>query len=194
MSAGARSCQSPTPSHGVYSEASVRKPAMTRAFIGLGSNVGDRLRTLQHAVRCLGATAGVQVTKLSSVYETEPIGPADQPWFLNAVAEMVTNLSPAALLVHTQAIERALGRVTTYRWGPRTIDVDILLYGTRRVKTATLVIPHPEICHRAFVMIPLLELEPRMTLPDGTAIRACLGALTPSQPVRLFAPATALAS
>jgi 2-amino-4-hydroxy-6-hydroxymethyldihydropteridine diphosphokinase len=173
---------------------SVRKPAMTRAFIGLGSNVGDRLRTLQHAVRCLGAIAGVQVTKLSSVYETEPIGPADQPWFLNAVAEITTNLSPAALLLHTQAIERALGRVTTYRWGPRTIDVDILLYGTKRVNTATLVIPHPELCHRAFVMIPLLELDPRMMLPDGTEVRACLSALTPPQPVRLFAPTATLAS
>jgi 2-amino-4-hydroxy-6-hydroxymethyldihydropteridine diphosphokinase len=165
---------------------------MTQAFIGLGSNVGERLQTLQQVVRCLGATAGVQVTKVSSVYETEPIGPADQPWFLNAVAEVATSLSPAALLAHTQAIERALGRVATHRWGPRTIDVDILLYGTRRVNTATLVIPHPELCHRAFVMIPLLELDPRLTLPDGTAIRACLGALTPPQSVRRFAPAAAL--
>lgn len=165
---------------------------MIRGFIGLGANLGDRLRSLQQAVKRLDDTGGVQVTKVSSVYETEPVGPADQPWFLNAVAEIETRLSPAALLAQTQAIERALGRVVTSRWGPRTIDLDILLYGDGRVETATLVIPHPELCRRAFVMIPLLELDPQLTLPDGTAIRACLSALTPCQRVRRFAPAAAL--
>ena len=167
---------------------------MTRTFIGLGANMGDRLRALQHAVQCLDEAVGMQVTKVSSVYETEPVGPTDQPWFLNAVAEVDTSLSPAALLAQAQAIERALGRVATYRWGPRTIDLDILLHGDMRFRTATLVIPHPELCHRAFVMIPLLELDPGVTLPNGTLIRACLGALTPSQQVRLFAPPVVLAS
>jgi 2-amino-4-hydroxy-6-hydroxymethyldihydropteridine diphosphokinase len=165
---------------------------MTRAFIGLGSNMGDRLQWLRHAVRRLGETVGVQVADVSSVYETEPVGPAEQPCFLNAVAAIDTTLSPAALLHQTQGIERALGRVTVYRWGPRTIDLDILLYGSVQVRTATLVIPHAELCHRAFVMIPLLELDPGIALPDGTAVSARLSGLTPIQQVRRLAPPVAL--
>ena len=102
---------------------------LTRALIGLGSNVGDRLQCLQRAVKRLGETIGVQVRDVSSVYETEPVGPAAQAWFLNAVVAVDTSLSPVTLLQQTQAIERALGRETTYHWGPRTIDLDILLYG-----------------------------------------------------------------
>jgi 2-amino-4-hydroxy-6-hydroxymethyldihydropteridine diphosphokinase len=167
---------------------------MTRAFIGMGANVGDRLQFLQRAVKRLGETIGVQVTDVSSVYETEPVGPAAQAWFLNAVAVVDTSLSAATLLRQTQAIERALGRETTYRWGPRTIDLDILLYGNTQLRTATLVIPHAELCHRAFVMIPLLELDPDIVLPDGTMLNACLGALTLPQQVRLFAPPATLVS
>jgi 2-amino-4-hydroxy-6-hydroxymethyldihydropteridine diphosphokinase len=167
---------------------------MTRAFIGLGSNVGDRLQFLQHAVKRLVETIGVEVIDASSVYETEPVGPAAQAWFLNAVVAVNTSLSPSTLLDQTQAIERALGRETTYRWGPRTIDLDILLYGDTQVKTATLVIPHAELCHRAFVMIPLLELDSNIMLPDGTVVSACLRALTPLQQVRRVAPPAALAS
>jgi 2-amino-4-hydroxy-6-hydroxymethyldihydropteridine diphosphokinase len=169
-------------------------PPITRAFIGLGSNVGDRLQSLQRAMKHLTETIGIQVRVVSSVYETAPIGPAAQAWFLNAVAAVDTRLSPATLLNQTQAIECALGRETTYHWGPRTIDLDILLYGDMQVRTATLTIPHAELCHRAFVMIPLLEIEPGLVLPDGTAISACLSMLTPSQQVRHFAPAAALAS
>ncbi|HSF30903.1 MAG TPA: 2-amino-4-hydroxy-6-hydroxymethyldihydropteridine diphosphokinase [Candidatus Tectomicrobia bacterium] len=165
-----------------------------RAFIGLGSNVGDRLGFLQQAVMRLREVAGVQVTKASSVYETEPVGPVDQAWFLNAVVEVETSLSPHALLDQTQQIERGLGRDTTYRWGPRTIDLDILLHDDIQVKTATLEIPHAELCHRAFVMIPLLELDPDLSLPDGTVVKLCLNTLTESQQVRIFAPPPALAS
>jgi 2-amino-4-hydroxy-6-hydroxymethyldihydropteridine diphosphokinase len=167
---------------------------MTRAFISLGSNVGDRLQFLQRAVKRLGETIGVQVIDVSSVYETAPVGPAAQAWFLNAVVAVNTSLSPSTLLDQTQAIERALGRETTYRWGPRTIDLDILLYGDTQVKTATLVIPHAELCQRAFVMIPLLEIDSNIVLPDGTVVSACLRALTPPQQVRRFAPPAALAS
>ena len=167
---------------------------MTRAFIGLGSNVGDRLQFLRRAVRHLGDAVGIQVRGVSSVYETEPVGPASQAWFLNAVAAVDTSLSPVTLLAQTQAIERALGREATYHWGPRTIDLDILVHGGTQVRTATLTIPHAELCHRAFVMIPLLELEPTLVLPDGTEVNACLQALTPPQQVRPFAPAAALAS
>jgi 2-amino-4-hydroxy-6-hydroxymethyldihydropteridine diphosphokinase len=154
--------------------------------------MGDRLQFLQRAVQRLGETIGIQVIDVSSVYETEPVGPTDQPWFLNAVAAVDTYLSPVMLLDQTQAIERTLGRETTYRWGPRTIDLDILLYDDMQVRTATLVIPHAELCHRAFVMIPLLELEPGLVLPSGAVVSACLNALTPPQQVRLFAPPVAL--
>jgi 2-amino-4-hydroxy-6-hydroxymethyldihydropteridine diphosphokinase len=167
---------------------------LRRALIGLGSNVGDRLQFLQRAVKQLGETIGVQVRDVSSVYETEPVGPAVQPWFLNAVVAVDTSLNPVTLLQLTQAIERALGRETTYHWGPRTIDLDILLYGNTQVNTATLTIPHAELCQRAFVMIPLLELVPGLVLPDGTEVSACLSRLMPPQQVRLFASAAALAS
>ena len=167
---------------------------MTRVLIGLGSNVGDRLQFLRRAVHGLRQTIGVEVIQLSSVYETEPVGPADQAWFLNAVVGAATSLSPLTLLERTQAIERALERETLYHWGPRSIDLDILLYGSLQVRTTTLVIPHAELCHRAFVMIPLLELDPDIVLPDGTAVSACLSALTLPQQIRLFAPPAALAS
>jgi 2-amino-4-hydroxy-6-hydroxymethyldihydropteridine diphosphokinase len=167
---------------------------LRRALIGLGSNVGDRLQFLQRAVKQLGETIGVQVRDVSSVYETEPVGPAAQAWFLNAVVAADTSLKPVTLLQQTQAIERALGRETTYHWGPRTIDLDILLYGDTQVNTATLTIPHAELCQRAFVMIPLLELVPGLVLPDGTEVSACLSRLMPPQQVRLFASAAALAS
>jgi 2-amino-4-hydroxy-6-hydroxymethyldihydropteridine diphosphokinase len=167
---------------------------LRRALIGLGSNVGDRLQFLQRAVKQLGETIGVQVRDVSSVYETEPVGSAAQAWFLNAVVAVDTSLNPVTLLQQTQAIERALGRETTYHWGPRTIDLDILLYGNTQVNTATLTIPHAELCQRAFVMIPLLELVPGLVLPDGTEVSACLIRLMPPQQVRLFASAAALAS
>lgn len=167
---------------------------LTRVYIGLGSNVGDRLQFLQRAVQHLGETIGVQVSDVSTVYETEPVGPAAQAWFLNAVVAVDTSLSPVTLLQQTQAIERALGRETTYHWGPRTIDLDILLYGDTQVNTATLTIPHAELCQRAFVMIPLLELVPGLVLPDGTEVSACLSRLMPPQQVRPFASAAALAS
>jgi 2-amino-4-hydroxy-6-hydroxymethyldihydropteridine diphosphokinase len=167
---------------------------LRRALIGLGSNVGDRLQFLQRAVKQLGETSGVQVRDVSSVYETEPVGPAAQAWFLNAVVAADTSLNPVTLLQQTQAIERALGRETTYHWGPRTIDLDILLYGDTQVNTATLTIPHAELCQRAFVMIPLLELVPGLVLPDGTEVSAYLSRLMPPQQVRPFASAAALVS
>jgi 2-amino-4-hydroxy-6-hydroxymethyldihydropteridine diphosphokinase len=167
---------------------------LMRALIGLGSNVGDRLQFLQRAVKHLGETIGVQVRDVSSVYETEPVGPAAQAWFLNAVVAVDTSLNPVTLLQQTQAIERALGRETTYHWGPRTIDLDILLYGDTQVNSATLTIPHAELCQRAFVMIPLLELVPGLVLPDGTEVSACLSRLMPPQQVRLLASAAALIS
>jgi 2-amino-4-hydroxy-6-hydroxymethyldihydropteridine diphosphokinase len=166
---------------------------MARVYLGLGSNIGDRMRFLRHAVACLKQVAGTRVTQVSSVYETEPMGVTEQGWFLNAVVEIDTMLSAEALLERAQAIERALGRVRTHRWGPRTIDLDILLYEDLQVKTDSLAIPHPELHRRAFVMIPLLELNPGISLPDSTAISACLAHLGTHEQVRHFAPPAALA-
>jgi 2-amino-4-hydroxy-6-hydroxymethyldihydropteridine diphosphokinase len=167
---------------------------MTHTFIGLGSNVGDRLQFLQRAVKQLAEAMSIQVSGVSSVYETEPVGPTEQTWFLNAVAAIDTSLSPITLLHQTQAIERALGRETTYHWGPRAIDLDILLYGGMQVSTATLTIPHAELRNRAFVLVPLLELDPDLVLPDGTALSVCLRRITPPQQIKLYASAEALAS
>jgi 2-amino-4-hydroxy-6-hydroxymethyldihydropteridine diphosphokinase len=165
---------------------------VVRAYIALGSNVGDRLAFLRSAVARLGDTPDLQITHLSSVYETEPIGVTDQRWFLNAVVEVDTSLDAPCLLVHTQAIERGLARVTTRHWGPRTIDLDILLFGDLTLHTPSLTIPHPELHRRAFVMMPLLELAPGIRLPDGTAVAACLESLAPPQEVRLVGPAALL--
>lgn len=167
---------------------------MPRAYVALGSNVGDRLGYLRHAIARLQETPTLQVTSLSSVYETEPIGVTDQSWFLNAVVEIATSLTAPCLLRRTQAVERQVGRVPTRRWGPRTIDLDILLFGDLQLQTEELTIPHPELTRRAFVMIPLLEVNPDVRLPDGTAVAAYLNSLTPQQAVRLCGPPALLAS
>lgn len=156
--------------------------------------MGDRLQWLQRALLGLTETAGIEVQQVSSVYETEPIGPLAQTWFLNAVVELLTALEPMTLLRHTQRIELALERVRRVRWGPRTIDLDILLYDDLEIRTATLQVPHPELCNRAFVMVPLLELTPDITLPDGTSVSHHLAILTPYQAVHRVAPATSLTS
>jgi 2-amino-4-hydroxy-6-hydroxymethyldihydropteridine diphosphokinase len=161
---------------------------MVHAYLSLGSNMGDRLAFLRRAVARLSETSDVQVTKFSSVYETEPIGVTDQDWFLNAAVEIDTGLSAPCLLARTQAIERELARVTTRHWGPRTIDLDILLFGTAALHTPSLTIPHPELHRRAFVMIPLLEINPAVMLPDGTAVDTCLKTIIPPQAVHLFGP------
>jgi 2-amino-4-hydroxy-6-hydroxymethyldihydropteridine diphosphokinase len=167
-------------------------PSAERAYIGLGANLSDRLRCLQRAVKHLDDSHRIQVEAVSSVYETAPVGPQAQDWFLNAVVAINTGLDPVSLLSQTQAIEQALGRKPTYHWGPRSIDVDILLYGNVQLMTGSLTIPHPELCRRAFVLVPLLELASGLVLPDGTPISACLAGLSPAQEMRLFAPAAAL--
>jgi len=166
---------------------------MNRVYIGVGSNVGDRLRYLQHAVQLLRESADIHVRRVSSVYETEPVGVTDQGWFLNAVLDIETQLSPDILLERTQSIERALHKHITRRWGPRTIDLDILLYGNRQLKTTTLEIPHPRLRQRAFVLVPLLELDPTFSLPDGTALSACIPPLVGREQVRLWASPAVLA-
>jgi 2-amino-4-hydroxy-6-hydroxymethyldihydropteridine diphosphokinase len=121
-------------------------------------------------VAALHATPGVRVLRSSRVYETAPVGGPEQPDYLNAVLEVETELSPRELLEAALAAERALGRVRGVRWGPRVIDIDVLTYGTRTVDEPGLVVPHPRMHERAFVLAPLLELESDPVLPGGRRI------------------------
>lgn len=141
---------------------------MPRAFIALGSNLGDRLDSLQAATDALAATQLITVRRSSRIYETEPVGgPEGQDAYLNAVLEIDTTLVPRGLLERCLAIEDDLGRIRAERWGPRTIDLDILTYGDEILDEPDLQIPHPRMHQRMFVLAPLLELEADPPLPGG---------------------------
>lgn len=138
---------------------------MSEIFLGLGSNLGDRRANLENGLQRLTNSPEIQIKKISSVYETEPYGAKDQPWFLNIVIEIGTGLSPLALLEVTQHIERQVGRGKTHFWGPRIIDIDILSYEDRIVMHPELQIPHPQLHVRQFVLIPLKEIAARFVHP-----------------------------
>lgn len=144
---------------------------MTRAYIGLGANQGEPVENLKAALKSLNDNPDITVINVSSVYLTEPVGYADQPWFHNCVAELETGLGPFALLEVLQGIENQLGRVRTIRWGPRTVDLDILLYNGLQLNDEKLVIPHPRMKERAFVMVPLTEIAPGLLLSDGETVQ-----------------------
>ncbi|WP_227397289.1 2-amino-4-hydroxy-6-hydroxymethyldihydropteridine diphosphokinase [Jeotgalibacillus aurantiacus] len=135
------------------------------AYVSIGSNMGDSLSNLQQAIRLLDETAGVNVQSVSSVYETDPVGYEDQQVFLNIAAGVETDLSPDELLVRCLEIEQTLGRKRVIRWGPRTIDLDVLLYGNEQLDTERLTIPHPRMHERSFVLVPLLELNASLIHP-----------------------------
>jgi 2-amino-4-hydroxy-6-hydroxymethyldihydropteridine diphosphokinase len=145
----------------------VSDPVRTRrAFIGLGSNLGDRAEALRRAVAQL--EAGGDVTAVSPLYETEPVGgPEDQGPFLNVVVELATADSPRQLLARCQALEEAAHRVRTVRFGPRTLDADVLLVGDLAVEEADLVVPHPRMWERRFVLQPLADLAPELVPAEG---------------------------
>jgi len=158
------------------------------AYLGLGSNLGDRLGNLQRAVERLAATSGIEVVRSSRVYETDPVGGPPQPDYLNAVVEVATELPPERLLRACQDVERELGRDRTVRWGPRTIDVDVLTYGRDQIHREDLEVPHPRMPQRGFVLLPLLELEADPPLPGGRRVAELrLGAVELGG-VRVFAP------
>jgi 2-amino-4-hydroxy-6-hydroxymethyldihydropteridine diphosphokinase len=136
------------------------------AFLALGSNLGDRLEHLRHAVEALNRQEGVRVVRSSRVYETAPVGPP-QPDYLNAVIEVRTTLAARDLLDICLDVERDMGRVREERWGPRVIDVDVLTYDAERIDEPDLVVPHPRMHERAFVLVPLLELTSEPMLPGG---------------------------
>ena len=142
---------------------------MTSAYLGLGSNLGDRLEHLRRAVVLL-RERGVRVVRSSRVYETEPVGGPPQPDYLNAVLEVDADGTARELLAACRAVEDALGRERDERWGPRIIDVDVLTFGNETIKQPDLRVPHPRMHERAFVLIPLLELDPDPPLPDGRRI------------------------
>ena len=158
-------------------------------YLGLGSNVGDRLANLEGAVRTL-ERSGLEVLASSSVYETEPVGLVlDQPDFLNACLRVQTDIGAEELLEICKTAERELGRVPGGpRHGPRAIDVDVLLLGSGEYQSERLTLPHPEISSRRFVLVPLLELDQELTLPDGTALADSLAALGDGQDVRVVGP------
>jgi len=136
-----------------------------KAFIGLGSNLGDREANLRQALEHLALAPETAVVRASSLYDTEPVGALDQPHFLNAVAQVETQLTPRQLLWNLMLIERRLGRVRTQRWGPRTLDLDLLLYEDLVIDEDDLQVPHPELTKRSFVLVPLVELEPMLLHP-----------------------------
>ena len=136
-----------------------------KAFVGLGSNLGERETMIRLALDDLARLPGTRLVRASSLYDTEPVGDVEQPNFLNAVAQVDTNLSARQLLWNLLLIERRLGRTRTARWGPRTIDLDLLLYGHLVVDEEDLQVPHPELTRRAFVLVPLVELDPMLVHP-----------------------------
>ena len=147
---------------------------MTRAYVGLGSNLGDRERHLRSALAALDAP-DVRVLAVSRFRETDPVGYVDQPRFLNAAALVETELSATELLERLLAVERSLGRERTGpRYGPRTIDLDLLLYGDERIDQPGLTVPHARLAERRFALEPLAELDPELTLPDGRRVRDLL--------------------
>jgi 2-amino-4-hydroxy-6-hydroxymethyldihydropteridine diphosphokinase len=148
---------------------------MPRAYVGLGSNMGDRERMLWSALHMLTFNPEVEVVAVSSIRETDPVGFGDQPRFLNAVAAIDTELEPRALLDLLLSIERELGRTREGpRFGPRTIDLDLLLYGEETVDEPGLAVPHPRLHERRFVLEPLAELDPGLTVPEKGSVQALL--------------------
>ncbi|HHT63159.1 MAG: 2-amino-4-hydroxy-6-hydroxymethyldihydropteridine diphosphokinase [Bacillota bacterium] len=143
-------------------------------YLSLGSNMGDRLGYLKQAKEFLAETPLIKVIGKSSLYETDPIGYTEQECFLNGVLEIETELKPNVLLNITQDIEHCLGRKRIIHWGPRTVDIDILLYNNESISKPELIIPHPEMHRRRFVLVPLMELNPNLMIPHLGKIKELL--------------------
>jgi 2-amino-4-hydroxy-6-hydroxymethyldihydropteridine diphosphokinase len=154
-----------------------------RVFIGLGSNLGERESMIRLALDDLARLPSTTLVRASSLYDTEPVGDAEQPSFLNAVAQLETELSARQLLWNLLLIERRLGRVRTRHWGPRVIDLDLLLYGSEVLDEPDLKVPHPELIRRSFVLVPLVELDPLVIHPvTGETLLAHLSRLNNARP------------
>ena len=162
---------------------------MIPAYIALGSNLQGPVSQLRQAVAALRTLPDTQFLRSSSIYRSAAVGPGAQPDYLNAVALMATTLAPLALLDALQQIERAQGRTRGERWGPRTLDLDLLLYGDQQVDTARLTIPHPAMRQRNFVLYPLLEVgHSNLVLPDGTVLGTLVAACSRDNLVKTNLP------
>jgi len=156
-----------------------------KTFVGLGSNLGEREAMIRAALDALGLLPETTLMRASSLYDTEAVGEVDQPNFLNAVAQLDTELTARQLLWNLLLIEKRLGRVRTQRWGPRLIDLDLLLYGQQVIEEADLRVPHPEITRRSFVLVPLVELDPLLVHPvTGQTLVSHLSHLGARPPVK----------
>ncbi|GAA5444027.1 2-amino-4-hydroxy-6-hydroxymethyldihydropteridine pyrophosphokinase [Microbulbifer sp. NBRC 101763] len=147
---------------------------MERVYIGLGSNLSEPQRQLRSALTAMDKIPSSCLLRCSSFYSSTPIGPSGQPDYVNAVAELNTSLSPIELLDQLQSIEAAHGRERSVRWGARTLDLDILLFGERQIDDVRLQVPHPRMAERNFVLLPLAELEPQLQLPNGDPLQQLL--------------------
>ncbi|CAM4105988.1 2-amino-4-hydroxy-6-hydroxymethyldihydropteridine diphosphokinase [Mesobacillus thioparans] len=158
-----------------------------KAYIALGSNMGDRFGYLTQAIIFLEGDENISVVNTSSIYETDPVGYTDQDQFLNMAIEVETSLSAVELLDTCLDIELKLGRKREIKWGPRTLDLDILLYNHENIETEKLTIPHPRMSERAFVMLPLLEMDPDITLPTtGEPLANDLLSISDREGVRIW--------
>ncbi|TMW69931.1 2-amino-4-hydroxy-6-hydroxymethyldihydropteridine diphosphokinase [Alteribacter natronophilus] len=157
---------------------------LNSAVIGIGSNIGDRYRHITSAMKELEQHPEITIEKKSSIYETDPVGYTEQEAFLNAVFRITTGLEAVALLDVLQGVEHELGRRREIRWGPRTIDLDILLYNDENIELERLIVPHPRMHERSFVLIPLKEIEPDLVLPGGCRIDDCIQDLSDKEGVR----------
>ena len=147
---------------------------MTRVFVGIGSNLDNPLEQVKRALHALDTLNNVKRGVISSLYASAPMGPQDQPDYINAVVELETELPAGVLLDELQAIENQQGRVRNRHWGERTLDLDILLYGNKTIKDERLQIPHPGIAERAFVLYPLFEIAPELKIANMGAIKNLL--------------------
>ncbi|MEZ2586967.1 2-amino-4-hydroxy-6-hydroxymethyldihydropteridine diphosphokinase [Kluyvera intermedia] len=158
---------------------------MTLAYIALGSNLASPLEQVNAAVQAIGEIPDSHVVAVSSFYRTPPLGPQDQPDYLNAAVALETALAPEVLLSHTQRIELQQGRVRkAERWGPRTLDLDIMLFGQEIIHTDTLTVPHYDMHNRGFMLWPLYEIAPSLHFPDGITLQQRLDALAAEKPAR----------
>lgn len=144
---------------------------MKKAYLGIGGNIGDTKGNIESSIELLKESSDIIVTQVSSFYETEPVGYVDQDWFLNVVVEVETSFSPIELLKYCQGVENELKRVRTIRWGPRTIDVDILLFEDFESDSEILTVPHPRMTKRAFAMVPLYEINQELEI-NGESINS----------------------
>ena len=163
-----------------------------QAFVAMGANLGDRYATLTSAIARMATKQEIHAIETSSIYETDPVCDVDQPLFLNLVVGLETSLSPEALFEFLMELEAEFGRVRTTRWGPRTLDLDLLVYENERRRTASLELPHPRMMERSFVLVPLTELvnKPRFRGEPWQQLRRQIQAATFTTGVRLYAPST----